>query len=751
MAEISAFPDKLRPNADAMYDALSFWFKLCTEGQLEIGWRDPQTKTLNRFKRFELDEIEELVTFATEINAVAGCNVYYRVCTLKDLPGPTTDEHFLQAPGAHIDHDDAGSVARLKSHPLEFKPAYLVITGRDPEVRGQTFWPVAEPITDPAIVREMNSKLAQHFGGDPAVVNPTRLMRLPGSIAWPVKKGRTLAEITQLLWPAEQRLQRVEADALLTMLRQIVKPSDLLSKPSDLPELSQQTTVNSGTSRQVAAETPKIPPQNHEIAPQNPDEWVAPVRQNAPVSQLIDATKQDGTWHNSVLRLVASWINRGLSDKEIHLFAPALTRPGFTQRQTHEEIQKMIEGARQKWNLPDRDPFADAAPPAEKQGIWTDDSDDLDDIPTRPWLVPGILLRGAVTLLSGQGAGGKSSLIVAMTTCMAAGTQFGKMSPVKALKALNYNVEDDRDEQRRRYAAFLAASSHIERAAIRNVIRVGPEGVGTLFQRDPDTGVVTPTQAMEDLKKLVIEQGIDCVVVDPLAELHNAEENDNTAMRSILAAFRGFAKETNAGVMVLHHDRKGVGIAGDVDRMRGASALQGAARIVLTLTRMTEEEADALGIPQEEKASFIRIDNGKANYTKLGEAMWYQLTSQTISNGENIAACLPWTPPDRIASLTGDMKVEILRLMLEAGPAKCRAHHHSNDYAPRWLSQIIGADEKLIKQYLDACIKGGAVKIDKAIPDGDDRHPRPAYVVDRIKFLEMQQPARPIDPDEGGF
>ena len=169
MADVAAFPEKLRPNADAMFDALAFWFKLCTQGQIEIGWRDPQTKTLNRFKRFELDEIEELAAFAADINATPGCNVYFRVATLKDLPGPTTDEHFLQAPGAHVDHDDAGSVERLNTHALPIRPAYLVITGRDPQVRGQTFWPVDEPITDPAIVREMNSRLAQHFGGDPAV------------------------------------------------------------------------------------------------------------------------------------------------------------------------------------------------------------------------------------------------------------------------------------------------------------------------------------------------------------------------------------------------------------------------------------------------------------------------------------------------------------------------------------------------------------------------------------------------------
>lgn len=732
MADISAFPDRLRPNADAMFDALSFWFGLCTDGEIELGWRDPATKTLNRFKRFPLTDIETLVTFAYEVNIQPGANVYFRVCTLKSLPGPTTDEHFLQAPGAHIDHDDAASVARLSSHPLTLKPAYLVITGRDPEIRGQTFWPVDEPITDPQIVRELNSGLAQHFGGDPAVVNPTRLMRLPGSIAWPVKKGRTQTEITQLLWPADQRLKRLHMPELLN----VVRSSGLLPAAQQAPERAQEPFEGSAVQEPV----------------ESPDKaWQPPVRQNAPISELISATRLPGQWHSSVLRLVASWLNRGLSDKEIHLFAPALTLPGYTLRQTHEELQAMIDGGRQKWDLPDRDPFVDAVTPKPRQGLWMDADDEFEDIPTRPWLIPGIALRGSVTLLSGQGAGGKSSYVVGLTLSMAAGIQYGKATPIGPLRGINYNTEDDRDEQRRRYMAFLGASGVIPREALKSIIRVGPEGVGTLFQRDPNTGEVTPTTALDDLKNLIVEQQADYVIVDPLAELHNAEENDNTAMRSILAAFRQLAKELDIAVIILHHDRKGVGVAGDVDRMRGASALQGAARIVLTLTRMTEEEADALGIPQTEKASYIRIDNAKANYTPLGEAAWYRLTSHTIPNGESVAAALPWSPPDRISALTGEMKVEILRLMVEAGPEKCRTHHHSQDYAPRWIAPLIGCDEKLVKQYLDACIKGGAVKIDKQVTDPEDRHPRPAYVVDRIKFAEMQRPAQPLATHEDEF
>ena len=89
--------------------------------------------------------------------------------------------------------------------------------------------------------------------------------------------------------------------------------------------------------------------------------------------------------------------------------------------------------------------------------------------------------------------------------------------------------------------------------------------------------------------------------------------------------------------------------------------------------------------------------------------------------------------------------------MLEAGPERCRTHHHSNDYAPGWIAPLIGCDQKLVKLYLDACIKGGAVKIDKTVTDPADRHPRPAYVVDRVKFSEMQRPSQPVNLDEAPF
>jgi len=52
-------------------------------------------------------------------------------------------------------------------------------------------------MTDPQTLRKDNAIIAAALGGDSACINPGRVMRLAGSIAWPVKSGR-IAELVEL-------------------------------------------------------------------------------------------------------------------------------------------------------------------------------------------------------------------------------------------------------------------------------------------------------------------------------------------------------------------------------------------------------------------------------------------------------------------------------------------------------------------------------------------------------------------------
>lgn len=63
---------------------------------------------------------------------------------------------------------------------------------------------------------------------------------------------------------------------------------------------------------------------------------------------LRQKTFEPHEWHNSVLKLVASYVAKGNTDAEIHLLTQPFTCEGYTAEQTRHEVQAMIDGARAK-------------------------------------------------------------------------------------------------------------------------------------------------------------------------------------------------------------------------------------------------------------------------------------------------------------------------------------------------------------------------------------------------------------------
>src|SRR5262249_12991448 len=136
----------------------------------------------------------------------------------------------------------------------------------------------------------------------------------------------------------------------------------------------------------------------------------------------------------------------------------------------------------------------------------------------------------------------------------------GKFRPTAPGIVTVYNVEDDRNEQRRRLSATLRQFDAGTAAISGKVVRTGPEGVGTLFTSDADGIPVIDTQAMASLRALIAERRSDMLIADPLADLHTGDENSNTALRAVVAAFRALAIEFNLAVILVHHTRKGASL-----------------------------------------------------------------------------------------------------------------------------------------------------------------------------------------------
>jgi hypothetical protein len=374
--------------------------------------------------------------------------------------------------------------------------------------------------------------------------------------------------------------------------------------------------------------------------------------------------------------------------------------------------------------------------------LWLDPGEwDEAAIPKRPWLAPGYLLRGAVSALSGQGSGGKSSLVVAWTIALATGEEIGEFRPTKPVVVVNYNVEDDQQEQRRRYSAALRLAGRKPADIAGKVIRCGPTTIGTLFERHADTGRIVPTAALEALERLLMETQAGVLFCDPLAELHNCEENDNTAMRAVIAAFRGMAQRLGIAILILHHDRKGASAPGDMDRMRGASAITGAVRVMLTLTPMSPEEANKFGVEPELRRRHFRIDGAKSNYALAQEAEWWKLTGIPLANGEEVAACLPWSPPSAFGDLSLKDCIAVLTQMIAGvgGISYAARKQAGEDWAGRILTAPpYSRTEGQASVILGAWVNSGVLS-EADLPSPRRGHTRRAYEVNREAVQEMRR------------
>ncbi|MDE5451310.1 AAA family ATPase [Bradyrhizobium sp. CSA112] len=210
----------------------------CHEGLIELSWTDTKADEsgryrLNNARLFGTDQLDDLVEEAARLNSQPMCNVYIGAALRHADTAPfgrakDTDAWALTC--AYVDLDDPGVATAAKEIYGTSKPTMVVVTGWAPHTRAQMWWRLDEPLTDseawPALLRGM----AAAMKGDPTVTNPSRVMRLAGTIAWPVKQGRK-TELTSIA-PLREPGQPVYAFGQLAGLFPPVGASSVSAAPS---------------------------------------------------------------------------------------------------------------------------------------------------------------------------------------------------------------------------------------------------------------------------------------------------------------------------------------------------------------------------------------------------------------------------------------------------------------------------------------------------------------------------------------
>jgi hypothetical protein len=316
----------------------------------------------------------------------------------------------------------------------------------------------------------------------------------------------------------------------------------------------------------------------------------------------------------------------------------------------------------------------EAEPTEAIQGelLVAEPADTEDAIPPRDYVVPGHIQRGVVTELIGPGSAGKSQLCIAWVVALALGHEFGDFRPTRAMRVLVFNVEDDIAEQQRRVAAALRLFGATKAGLGGRLLLVTPTRTGMLLSADPDTRALQHTTLMIELLEQVEALKPDLLILDPLVELHDAEENDNTLGRHVLAEFRVIARQHNIGLLLCHHVRKSNNPEpGNADAGRGASAVGAAVRKCFTIFPMSDAEAERWQIRQPQ--FYFRLDGAKANHDRKNGTEWFERVVFTLDNGDAVAAASPWTPPAE--AITDKVVGELIELVEEG--------HHGKPFSPQ--------------------------------------------------------------------
>jgi hypothetical protein len=278
---------------------------------------------------------------------------------------------------------------------------------------------------------------------------------------------------------------------------------------------------------------------------------------------------------------------------------------------------------------------------------------DVDAPPPRGWLLGNVFCRTFLSSIIGSGGVGKTALRYAQALSLATGRNLTDEFIFQRCRVQIVSLEDDANELRRRIRA----------ACLHHKIPLS-ELDGWLFLAAPGAkggkllemvrGRVVVGKLGANLEAAIITHKIDLVMLDPFVKTHSIEENLNSAIDDVAQILTDLATKHNIAVDAPHHVRKGQMEAGDADAGRGASALNNAARLVYTCLQMTEEEARAFDISQEDRRDYIRVDSGKVNIARASRnARWFHLVNVPLDNetaqypgGDQVQTVEPWKPPD---------------------------------------------------------------------------------------------------------
>lgn len=575
MPEQLTIPDSKEIRRDLEY-MTARWSELSEPAQFEI--RAFKEDCQSQSALFTPARIEEAVDWAEEMNE-RGYNIYaVRNPIRMTVSRNATDNDIIASFFLWADCDEPQAAENVQRFDGPRWSA-AVITGTVPSVRAHTYWMLEQPCTDMTEWRHMQAQIARHFGSDGSVINPSRIMRVGGTVSYPFKRK------------VERGYQKE-----VTVLR--TKYDD--ERPPVTLEQMRRVFGRSGQQALSIAATPYAPPLDRERT----------------AIQALSGVE----WNNAVLRLVGSYVRKGLSDGEIHALTDPLTLPGYTVEQTRAEVQDMInrtrtnpkfEGAGQEYPTPAFEPQAEAP----EQGAPSDLEwfEDIEAALGGAYLIKGLLDEGAMSVIYGPSNSGKTFFALDLVYHIAGGIEW-RGRRVTQGSVLYLAAEGGRGVLNRIVALKM---EHNAKSLPLAVKRAGLD----LLRAEADL------QTIYRLSRAVQEAARDMphiIVIDTLSRvMAGGDENSAADMTALIRNIDAIRAATGAHIMLVHHTGK--------DAARGARGHSSLRAATDTEIEVQNEEGERAAQVQKQ-----REHEGNETFAFSLKAV----TLGTDQDGDEVTSCI---------------------------------------------------------------------------------------------------------------
>jgi hypothetical protein len=252
-----------------------------------------------------------------------------------------------------------------------------------------------------------------------------------------------------------------------------------------------------------------------------------------------------------------------------------------------------------------------------------------DPIPPREFLFKeAIIPKGELTLIAGFNGSSKSFLSLELAISLATGKAILKdnkgglyFRPERAGKVLILSIEDSQNDYGRRLKSIIEEQISKSDPKLIELIKKnlyfnsfgGLDLTGQLVMKDP-SGIIKPSKDYELLKKSIISEQFDMVVIDPFHYVLGAlTENSNEENGQGTGLIIELAKASGASIVCPAHTSEANPL-----KVRGGTAITDRARSVFSIATLSKLYEKKISVTVPDKKALGQYKNQTHNIVRVG-------------------------------------------------------------------------------------------------------------------------------------